>query len=229
MITYRSHSWLLCVLLVVFCSCGEKQYQIIIPESYTEINDIIAIADCSSPFGDYLTEVRSKGDGSCVFIQKFNNTDAPFIVRLDGINTGYVVNEQDVVTDTLSREDVEMIRGHEIHKMSITPGFFFNTINFEKQTDYRGSTHEQYSAKDGLDNPVSILYHPEGERITKIELRNPMDIQQSIEILFNAWTETKYGELANDVSIVQAQKDTFNFYFKSLKIYDTSGNKTSYK
>ena len=219
---------ILIAVLFTSYSCNKSldNAGIALPSSLDEISDIITIADCTSPMGDYLTEVRSMGDGSCLFIQKSNTSNHPFIAKIKDDGLGYVLSEHDNIIDTLSRENVEMIRGHEIHKMSINPKFFFDEISLDQATSKLDQQY--YHAKDGLGQPVKISYTRKDQKITKIELINPRDARQTIEIIYNSWIATKYGDLAKNVDIVQAQKDTFNFNFKSLKIYDKSGNKTNF-
>lgn len=219
--------YLICFLVILIFSCSKKRKvdnDLILQSNYDQILDIVSIADCDSPYGKYVTEVRSFSDGSCFFFQKFADTDAPFIVKLDSLNNGYIINEKELIIDTLSRSDVEMIRGHEIHKMSINPRYFFDSIVYEKQIAYLNYDHQLFSGIDKLNNPVKILYNEEKNLISKIELQNARDATQLIEIIIDKWEKSKYGDLVKEIRIIQAKKDTFYFHFKSLKVRD----KTSY-
>ena len=108
-----------------------------------------------------------------------------------------------------------MIRGHDIHWMQTHPAKFFNQINFEKELD---SGSELFTGRDGLNNPVKIIYDREQEQILKIELLNSMDSTEVIEIISKAWTNSEYGKLVKEVDIIQAKMDTFNFYFEHIEI-----------
>ena len=216
----------ICILLVILWSCSKKQAEqkeLVLHSNYDQIQDIVSIADCDSPFGKYITEVHSLTDGSCYFFQKFADNNVPFIVKVNADNKGHIINEQDVILDTLSTEDVEMIRGHEIHKMSIDPWFFFEDITYEKQLKYLGTESELYNGKDNLDNPVEIVYNRRKKLISKIALLNPKDTLQTIEILYDKWVQSNYGKMLKEIKIVQAKKDTFYFDFRSLKVSDESG------
>ena len=209
----------ICFLLVILWSCSRKQTEqkeLVLQPNYDQIQDIVSIADCDSSFGKYITEVHSLNDGSCYFFQKFAGNATPFIVKVDAGNTGFLMNEQDVILDTLSLADVEMIRGHEIHKMSIDPWFFFQAIAYEKQLKYQGTESELYNGKDRLDNQVKIVYNRRKKIISKIDLLNPKDTSQTIEIIFDKWVQSNYGEMLKEIKIVQAKKDTFYFDFRSL-------------
>lgn len=221
----RSINYLFALLVAMQWSCTEKPKDktIVLSSDYQKIQDIVSVAHCSSPFGQYITEVHSLADGSCYFKQLFSDSDSPFIVKLDSLNNGYLVTENDSVVTTLSPEDVEMIRGHEFHKMSMDPWQFYTNIHFDKNVTHLGADHERYLAMDRLDNPAKLLYNREEKLISKIELINPKDTSQTIEIHYDKWVDSTYGKMAREIYIVQAKKDTFFFDFRSLKIKDGTG------
>ena len=222
----RPVQYILVFLISFFWSCTGKKVQdksIVLVPGYQQIQDIVSIAQCSSPFGKYTTEVHSFADGGCYFKQTFNDNDAPFIIRLDSHNAGYLVAENDSIITTLLPEDVEMIRGHEFHRMHMNPQRFYANIHFEKNETLGENEFDWYLGEDRLDNPVKILYDTKQKLISKIELINPKDTAQTIEINYNKWVDSKYGKLASKIYIVQAKKDTFFFDFQSLKVKDTVG------
>ncbi len=211
---------------LVMGSCTEKQSKeeiLSLNPKYEEIEDIISIANCRSPFGTYTTEVHSMADGSCYFMQKFSDMEAPFKVHVDSIYQGYVMDETNVVLDTLLKEDVEMIRSHEIHKMSIDPSNFYSNLQFKNKVVHQEKEHELYLGEDGLGNLVRLLFSPDEKLISKIEMRNPKDTTQTIELFYDSWVPSKYGEMAKEIRIVQAKKDTFFFDFQSLEIKGENG------
>ena len=215
-----------CFLLILLTSCIEKdgeQKGLYLSEGYDQILDIISIADCDSPFGKYTTEVHSFKKGGCFFEQNFADSNSSFIVKVDSNQRGYILNEMEIITDTLSESDVEMIRGHEIHKMSIDPHFFFKDIDYINQASSQESGQERYRGKDRINNPVEITYDPNKKLISKIESLNPRDTSQIIEILFDKWIPSTYGDMVKEIRIIQAKKDTFYFDFVTLKIRDETG------
>ena len=214
-------------VILIMDSCIDKETTkgiLTLEPKYGQIQDIISIADCSSPFGEYTTEVHSLADGSCYFIQKFDDNEVPFAVKVDSINQGYLIGENNSIIDTLSREDVEMIRSHEIHKMSIDPSHFYSDLQYKKNATYKEKEHELYKGVDGLGNSVHIFYCREEKLISKIELQNPKDTTQTIELFYDGWVQSKYGAMVKEIHIVQAKKDTFFFTFKSVEIRGESGN-----
>ena len=221
-----SHSYALLLLIFAVTSCVERQPiegVLSLNPKYTLIQEVVSIANCSSPFGTYTTEVHSLADGSCYFIQKFSDMETPFRVHVDSIYQGYVMDETNVVLDTLSTEDVEMVRSHEIHKMSIDPNHFYSKLQFKKKVTHLEKDHELYLGEDRLGNPVRLLYSPDEKLISKIELRNPKDTTQTIELFYDMWVQSSYGEMAKQIHIVQAQKDTFFFDFNTLEVLGEHG------
>lgn len=208
---------------ILSCSNNTKQKEINLDKKYTEIQAIYSIANCDSPFGKYTTEVHSFIDGSCYFKQEFLDNNSPFIVKIDSNNKGYIIDENEIVMDTLGKLDVEMIRGHEIHKMTINPEFYFKNLVYQKQNKHLGIDHELYNGNDVLNNPVEIIYNRNKKLISKIELINPKDSTQLIEILYDKWIQSNFGNMAKEIRIVQAKKDTFHFNYSSLKIRDKNG------
>ncbi|WP_207097052.1 hypothetical protein [Allomuricauda sp. CAU 1633] len=208
-------------------SCSEKETKkgiLTLHENYGQIHDIISIADCHSPFGAYTTEVHSLSNGSCYFIQQFSEDEAPFRVSVDSVYQGYLIDENNNVTDTLSQEDVEMIRSHEIHKMSIAPNHYYTGLRYKKKVTEQKKELELYQGVDRLGNSVQLFYKPDEKLISKIEFRNPKDTTQTIELIYDRWVESEYGEMAKEIRIVQAEKDTFYFNFRFLEIRGESGN-----
>jgi hypothetical protein len=77
---------------------------------------------------------------------------------------------------------------------------------------------ERFGAKDNLGNSVSLYYDRNDGHISKIELKNPVDTSELIQVAYLSWTESDFGKLAKEIEIIQAQKDTFYFNFECVKI-----------
>ena len=164
------------------CNDSDKK-KLFLPPEYDQIQDILSIASCNSPFGRYTTEVNSYRDGSTYFYQKFDDRDRPFIVRIDSSSQGFLISPKDSIKDTLGLAEVEMIRGNEFHKLSSNPKFFFDDIRYEGQMIHNSQSHDLFNGIDKLKNEVNLLYNDEAQSISKIELLNPLDTSQIIEII----------------------------------------------
>ena len=208
----------LSIVLLGLMSCNTKQnssYKLILDAKYKNIKSIHTIADCKGPGGAYTTEVKSELDGSCVFIQQPEDSNTKFHVQITQDEKGYVLDDQKKIVDTLAFEDVVMIKGHEFHKLHSNPSHFFDEIHYEKTIN---DEFDLYKAKDRLSNPVRIMYNTKHKLIYKVDLLNPRDTTEVIEIINTLFVDNAFGKMVKELEIIQAKKDTFHFNFKSIKV-----------
>lgn len=207
------------LILHLLTGCGpakkEDPNKLLLPPGYAEINDIRSFARCKGPQGNYTTSVHSASDGSCTFTQEYEYRPLPFLASLTADNRGYVIDSNQRITDTLPNDAVEMIRSHEFHRMHSNPAHFFRSLVFEKDMD---KTTAQFRASDRLGYPVHIYYNRHDKLISRVEMLNPADTGQAIEIIFKSWTNSAYGKLVKELEIIQAKKDSFYFDFTSVLI-----------
>ncbi|MEM9364222.1 MAG: hypothetical protein AAGA43_16390 [Bacteroidota bacterium] len=216
------------IRLILFCvflcalgmiSCKEekdtKKKKLSLDSRYLQIENIHSFANCNGPNGNYTTEVTSEKDGNLTFYQVYEYGDLPFRAELSSYDKGYVLAENGKVSDTLTNISIEMIRSHDFHRLQTNPKSFFKDIEFEKDLE---NELELYSGIDRLNNPVKLYYDPKMEQIKIIEFPNMMDTTEVIKIEYKKWLESDYGKLAKEIEIIQAEKDTFNFNFKTIEI-----------
>ncbi len=183
---------------------------------YLEIKDINSLAKCKGPKGNYTTKVISKKDGSILFTQIYSYQNAaPFIAEINADAKGIVLDENSMVVDTLSELAIEMIRGHDFHRMQTNPEVFYGRIKFKERLT---ANMELYAAVDRLQNPVKIYYNTNIKQIERVAFRNMMDSTEVIEIVFKKWIDSDFGKLAKEIEIIQGKKDTFHFHFETVKI-----------
>ncbi|NNE26021.1 MAG: hypothetical protein HKN09_04210 [Saprospiraceae bacterium] len=212
-------SFLLLTTFILSCKSDRlSNVNLELDERYASINSIQTIANCTSPAGQFVTEVNSKSDGDCLFIQNNDIDSSTFIAHITPDNIGFILDENHAVLDTLSDKGIEMIKGHEIHRIMTSPESFYNDIRYNKTEDYLGTTYPVFSAEDGLNNPIKIFYNPDKKRLKKIELVNPLDTSQIIEIVNNTWMNTSFGKMPKEVDIIQAKKDTYRFSFIKVDV-----------
>lgn len=210
---------MLFLLLVCLCfSCSKKKSKtpkLILDSRYEQIDHIATFAKCKGPKGHYTTTIESFSNGSCFFQQLTQNSRLPFTSKITSDLKGYVLDTLGKVIDTLSGKAVEMIRSHDFHRLHTNPRHFFDSIVFNRNL---ANNMILFKAKDRLQHPVSIYYDKTLKLITKIELLNPLDTVERIEIKNIKWTESNYGKLAKEIEIIQAKRDTFHFYFETIAI-----------
>lgn len=182
---------------------------------YDKIERISTEAACHGPQGLYTTRVEAGKDGSMNFSQVFSYRDTPFMAEIKADYSGYQIDQNHVILDTLDEITVEMIRSHNFHWIQINPGSFFKNIRFIKKTEIDGCVFE---AKDKLNHPVTLHYDETIDQIRKIRMLNMADTTQIIELIYSSWERTNFGSLAKKIKIIQAQKDTFTFDFISVRV-----------
>ena len=209
------------LLIFIVASCSDSSSTtptLTLDSKYKNINTISSFANCSSSAGTFTTEVRSSKYGDCIFIQWNSEDSIPFIAQLTKSNEGFILDEAHNIIDTLSEIGIEMIRGHEIHRIISSPESFYSNIQYDSSIELEGRKFEVFSATDGVNNPIKIFYNNSKNRIKKVELVNPLDSSQVIEIVNNAWMSTEYGKMPKEVDIIQAKKDTYRFSFNKVEI-----------
>lgn len=204
------------VFASVYVACiNNEPPQLQLPAEYQQIKSIEAEAQCRGPRGAYTTSVLSFTGGACSFSQNYSYKDEIYraIIRPD--YKGFTIDSSGKILDTLSAEAVEMIRSHDFTRMFARPQDLFQAISFQKKVD--AHTHV-FQAKNRLNAPVALFYDYKEKRISRVDLLNPADSTQVIEIVPTQWTDTGFGKLVSALYIVQGGKDTFGFEYKVLKI-----------
>ncbi len=207
----------LCLLGMISCNKKKdtKSNELSLDPRYLQIENINSSANCNGPNGDYTTEIISKKNGSLFFSQVFEYRDSPFMAELSSDNKGFIIDENGKVVDTLSNVSIEMIRSHDFHRIQTNPESFFNQIKFEKDLQ---AEMELFSGIDKLSNPVKIYYDRTVKQIRTLEFLNMMDTTEVIKVEYKKWVESNYGQLAKEIEIIQAEKDTFYFDFNTIDI-----------
>jgi len=206
------------LVFVGIISCKQKenpQPGIALDARYAQIAGFETLANCRGPKGNYTTKMESDTTGNCFFAQVYTYNNTPFHALLTSDTTGYVVDEQKNIQDTLPQEVIEMIKSHDFHRLLSRPEQFFTRITFMQKL---APPVELYQAKDGLGNPAKLYYNTSKHLIAKVELLNPMDTTQRIEIINKKWMESAYGKMVKELAIIQAKKDTFYFNFAQVKL-----------
>jgi len=209
---------LLILLLAGMFSCDRKKTntkELVLDPRYQQIEKISTLANCRGPQGNYTTEVNSSAQGDCFFSQAYEDSDQLFHAMVTPEDKGFVLDKDQNTVDTLAIEAVMMIKSHDFHRLHTNPEDFFNQITFDKKVD---KETDLYRAFDKLENEVKLFYHREEERIAKIELLNPMDTSQTIEVINKQWIDSEYGKMVKEIELIQAKKDTFYFNFEKIDI-----------
>ncbi|MBS9462370.1 hypothetical protein KIM67_08105 [Flagellimonas sp. 389] len=225
------------VLLVIFFGCKTEQNKknkelerkIELNSKHKDFENLISIASCSGPDITYSTEVHSTKNGYTYFKQQYGSGKEDYEATIFDKTKGFTIDKNGNAIDTLSKESIEIIRGHEFHKIHITPNTFFNAIKFEEETQYQEKPCEKYTGTDVLNNPITLYYSRKEKLILGVKLSNPNDTTEQIEIKYKEWMESDIGKIAKKVEIIQGGKDIYQFHYKSIIINDKEFREFSLK
>ncbi len=204
-------------LLAIVVACREKETNSsrpVLDVRYSTIRSIYASAACRGPKGEYRTRVQSNPDSSCLFSQVYSYKPEPFFARLTK-DSGFITNARDSILDTLPRGDAEAIRSHQFHRLQTDPDYFFRDMRPIHDPE---KSNQVFSAKDRLGQIASLAFDLERKVLLKVSLLNPMDTTGHIDILYQKWLETAFGQLVQELQIVQAGRDTYYFSFDTILI-----------
>jgi hypothetical protein len=177
--------------------------------------EIETFANCIGPNGAYTTKVISYKDGGCLFEQKYTYKNQPFMAKIEANQKGYIFDSLGNRKSELNKENIIVIQSHEFHKMASMPHQFFNSIEYIKDTL---NTLKIFTAKDKINNSVTILFNNITKQIMALKMYNPANINEEINVKFTEWQNTEYGNLLKKLEILQAGKDRYLFDFIAIKI-----------
>jgi len=213
----------LCIgLLLLGCQLeqGKNNSKIIkrIELGAQKFENVMSVANCLGPNIKYVTEIHSTKDGYTYFKQIYENEGEDYEVVIFEDEKGYVLNENRDKIDSLSKESIEMIKSHEFHKIQMVPNHFFEQLTYQKEELYQGKSYEKYKGKDRLGNPMSLYYDRKEKLIRGIEILNPSDTTEQIEIRYIEWMNSQLGKLAKQVEIIQGGKDIYRFDYTDVSV-----------
>ena len=205
-------------LFLGMLSCNQKQEQqnkLLLDDRYQAVVNINTSASVKGPTGDFTTLINSTKNGDLFFTQNYGNEVPPFKAVVTADNNGFVIDQENNRSDSLSDINVAMIKSHDFHRIQMDPTSFFDDITYNNKLD-DGTL--QFNAKDMMDNPSSLYYDPSIRQLTKIDLINMMDTTQIIEVFHKKWTDSNFGKVVSEIEIIQAGRDTFYYTFDKIEL-----------
>ncbi len=175
------------------------------------LHNVVMIADCRGPEGSYRTEMHTTAQGYLFFRQDASYRDEIFEGVVFNDSVGYQVQTGDQLGEALSLEVINMLSSHNVFWMRLLPNRFFRNIE-------RDSSGLTASAADVLGNPVTLHYDSSHYRLASVQLQNAMELSEDIEIYFDSFSESAFGDLPKTVRFIQAHRDTFFFDFTSVEL-----------
>lgn len=216
----------LAVLSLIACQSTNNSSavnkEIVLDARYLAFENLISKANCSGPGFEYTTEVHSTKDGYTLFKQVRKGEMEAYLAVIPNSKEGFVMNDAGAITDTLSRESVEVVRSHEFHKVHMQPEKYFNNLAYEADTLYLSKPCEWYSGIDILGNKVRLYYDRPNQLIIGLQMLNPHNKAESIEVNYKAWMDSEWGKMVKALEIIQGGKDVYLFDFIDIELNSTN-------
>ncbi len=167
------------------------------------IQNLIAVADCNSPKGNYITETHTATGGYSYFKQTYSYSPDPFEAVIQNKTDGFQVGD---TSHPLPKEAVYTIRGHEFHNIILEVNSRFH--DFQKPVVVEIDSTRMYSlkAKDELNHDCSLFFSVKTNLLTAIHFQNPGDEKEIIKTEFSGWKTTGRLQLPYHVRIDQGGK-----------------------
>ena len=214
-------SYLLFFILITFAACINQTTTEPSPRiaPTTSLENMIAIANCSSPYGNYISEVHSTMFGY-TFMRHTYDDSPPFIgVVLDSM-TGYLLDSTLSITDTMNTKIIEMIKGHEFIWIAEAPTRYIYNIQSMEMGDTNGLAY--YIGDDRFGNKVFLNYHISSQKLASFFFQNPLNPAEFIKTHYVSWQDSEIGEIPKEVHIIQNEKDTFKFVYQEVRFNDVN-------
>lgn len=201
----------------LFIGCNPNaEKRIDLHPAYDTFVNVISVAKCTGPERAYTTEVHSTKDGYTYFRQDYDVPEDTFEAIIIIGEEGYSL-QNNQVKDTLSKASIEIIRGHEFHKIQMFPDQYFTDLTYEGEELFQDQICEKFKGVDLLSNQVNIFYNRKEKLLEGFTMLNPGDTTERIEIIYKEWIDSPMGKIAKNVEIIQGGKDVYTFEFKDVE------------
>ena len=177
-----------------------------------KIKNLVSLADCLSPGGNYTTEIHTARGGYSYFKQVYSYRPAPFEAIIENKVNGYIIGDS---IKPLSKEAMYAIRSHEFHNMVLEVDQRFHDL--EKPEMSKADSVKNYSikAKDELNNDCKLFFDVKTGLLSAIHFQNPDSTKEIIKTRFSNWKKTQGLLLPHHVDIDQSGK-LYSFDFTNI-------------
>ena len=182
---------------------------------------LLSKANCTGPEGTYYTEIHSTETGYLYFKQTFSYKEDIFRAVVLNAGKSYVLHDDNRIGDELGKEVIFMLKSHDFLRIAMNPEFLFSELKDNGVKKIGGENCSFYMSEDPLGNPAE-LYFSTGEVLKFVRLKNPMNLEEFIEISFSNWQKFSGKTVPQKVEILQAGKDLFTFSFYDIQ-FDAPG------
>ena len=174
------------------------------------LKNVMAVADCQGPEGAYTTELAANANGFLEFRQRYTYRDAAFAAQVDRDSLVQELTPNGYMNRTSNADMISMLQGHNFFWMYLQPDLFFKELEADDPWHWHGV--------DALGNPVELKRDSSHYQVQVIELRNPFDTKELIEVQYLTFDSTAFGPLPRTLRVVQDGRDTFSFQFREVRL-----------
>ncbi|RYU93899.1 DUF4292 domain-containing protein [Emticicia agri] len=177
--------------------------------SRDKIETIIAFANCTSPKGNYTTQIHTSAKGYSYFKQTYSYNPQDFEVKIYNNTKGFVVGDS---TQPLTKEAIFAIKSHEFYNLILDIHERFN--DFSEPEELKADKQPVYriAAKDELNHLSLLFFDKRTGFLNEIHLQNPENEKELLIIRFSDWKKVDDLQLPTHILINQSEKlYTFDF------------------
>lgn len=179
-----------------------------------QFNNLVSMANCTSPSGSYTTEVNTDSGYYMYFRQQFSYKPEAFEAIILNRSKGFSAGDS---LQILSPEEIAVIRGHAFHTLLFELTTRFQA--FEKPVNLveKGQELVSIRATDEQGYECILYLDSRSNRLTRLKMQNPGNREETISILWSDWKNVQGCILPHKVVIDQSGK-IFVFDFKKIEL-----------
>ncbi len=148
------------------------------------IKNFKASADCTSPQGDYRTEIISARGDRLVFKQRWPGQDSSTIF----VNGKYawVKNEKTGKVAPVSKTLMAVVRGHEFQMIALAPVDRYRNPLVEGYEEFAGTRCVKVRVTDEIGNPLHLFFRTDSHLMAGFSSKKPTE-DGVIHVVFKQW------------------------------------------
>ena len=175
-------------------------------ETAVAIQSIHAIANCTAPQGEYVTEIHSARGQRLRFRQEWPGRQ-PFVGTVNGPHAWATAAETGVV-QKLAESSVAMIRSHEFQMIPLTLPERFSQMTVGETVEFAGGMCTAVHAQDELAQPCTLYFDTDTGLLAGFILTNPVGEEgETVKIVFNQWQTINNIKLPTNVTATDKNGD----------------------
>ena len=184
------------------------------------VQSIHAIANCTSPHGDYTTEIQSARQQRLYFRQNWPGMP-PFSATING-EYAWGVDPETGDVRPLAAASIAMLRGHEFQMMLLTLPERFSQTAVGTTTDFAGKRCATIQALDELEKPCTLYFDQTTGLMVGFVIVNPNgEAGETVQTVFNEWQTVDGLKLPSKVTATDSSGDfVLDFHTISLNSVD---------